>query len=273
MTAAAQNASSGRSGQIPRTPGGKPKLDGIWEALVSANWDIRPHAAAPAPLDVLGARGAVPPGMGIVEGGAIPYQPWALKKREQNHAHRLRLDPEVKCYLPGVPRATYMPQPFQIFQTNKYVMIAYQYAHAVRTIYMYDPGPAPDSFWMGWSVGHWSGDTLVVDVTDQKADTWFDRAGDFHSADLRVEERYTLIDADHLHYEATITDPKVFTRPWKIGLPLYRRVEKDAQLMEFKCVPFAEGVLYGDLSKGAAARQRAGRDKAAEGRLQRDTKQ
>lgn len=239
---------------------------------MSANWDIGPHVAAPAPLDVLGARGAVPPGMGIVEGGTIPYQPWALEKRKQNHANRLRLDPEVKCYLPGVPRATYMPQPFQIFQTNKYVMIAYQYAHAVRTIYMYDPGPAPDSFWMGWSVGHWDGDTLVVEVTDQKADTWLDRAGDFHSADLHVEERYTLMDADHLHYEATIEDPKVFTRPWKISLPLYRRVEKDAQLMEFKCVPFAEDVLYGDLSKAAVARKGAEREKAAKEHVESDGK-
>lgn len=247
----AQEGSETLMSRVPRTPDGKPKLDGIWQALAPANWDLRPHAARAAPIAALGARGAVPPGMGVVEGNEIPYQTWALEQWKENYAHRLERDPEVKCYMPGVPRATYLPHPFQILQTDDYVLIAYQYAGAVRTVYMNDPGPAPDSFWMGWSVGHWDGDTLVVEVTDQKADTWFDRAGDFHSEDLRVEERYTPMGPNHLRYEATIEDPKVFTRPWKISLPLYRRVEEDAQLMEFKCVPFAEEVMYGHLRKGA----------------------
>jgi hypothetical protein len=159
--------------------------------------------------------------------------------------------------MPGVPRATYMPHPFQIFQSEDYVMIAYQFANAVRTIHMNDPGPAPTSFWMGWSVGRWDGDTLVVEVTDQKADTWFDRAGNFHSAALRVTERYTPLGPNHIRYEATIEDPEVFTGPWSISLPLYRRVETNAEVLEFKCIPFAEEVLYGHLRKGAGEDEEA----------------
>jgi hypothetical protein len=237
---------------IERAPDGRPRLDGIWQVLEPANWDIRPHAAEAGPLSALGARGAVPPGVGVVAGGEIPYQPWALAKQQENQADQLALDTEVKCYMPGVPRATYMPQPFQIFQTDEYVMIAYQFANAVRTIFMNDPGPAPTSFWMGWSVGHWEGDTLVVEVTRQKADTWFDRAGNFHSADMKVTERYTPLGPNHLQYEATIEDPSVFTRPWTISLPLYRRIEANAEMLEFKCIPFAEEVLYGHLRKGAS---------------------
>ena len=237
------------SAAVERDPTGHPKLDGIWQAFVSANWDIRPHAASAGPVSALGAAGATPPGLGIVEGGEIPYLDWARAKQAENYADRLALDPEVKCFMPGVPRATYMPQPFQILQTDELVMIAYQYANAVRTVHLTDPGPAPTSFWMGWSVGHWDGDSLVVEVTKQKPDTWLDRAGNFHGAALRVVERYTPIDRDHLLYEATLEDPEVYARPWKISFPLYRRVEPNVQLLEFKCVPFAEEVMYGHLRK------------------------
>ena len=159
------------------------------------------------------------------------------------------MDPEIKCYVPGVPRATYMPFPFQIFQTSNYVMIVYEFANAVRTVYMHDPGASPGDNWMGWSVGHWEGDTLVVNVSDFVDQTWFDRAGNFHSDALKVVERYTPTGPDTMNYEATITDPKVFSKPWKLSLPLYRHVEKNAQLLEFKCVPFAEEVLYGHLRR------------------------
>jgi hypothetical protein len=251
--AAAQNAPRQLPTAIERAPDGAPRLDGIWQALVPANWDVRPHSARSGPLDALGARGAVPPGIGIVEGDEIPYRPWALEQQRRNQASQLAEDPEVKCFMPGVPRATYMPQPFQIFQTDEFVMIAYQYATAVRTVHLNDPGPAPTSFWMGWSVGRWDGDTLEVEVTNQKAETWFDRAGNFHSADVRVIERYTPLGPNHLQYEATIEDPSVFTRPWKMSFPLYRRVEERAELLEFKCIPFAEEVMYGHLRKPSEA--------------------
>ena len=236
--------------RAPRTPDGKPDLNGIWQALVPANWDVRPHEARPPPLAMLGAFQAEPPNPGIVEGGEIPYLPAALEQQKQNYAKRFELDPERKCFMPGVPRATYMPQPFQIFQSGEHLLITYQFANAVREIHLKDPGPAPTSFWMGWSVGRWDGDTLVVDVTNQKPDTWLDRAGNFHSGELRVEERYTVMSPNHLLYEATLEDPKVFSRPWKISFPLYRRLETNAELLEFKCVPFAEEILYGHLRKG-----------------------
>jgi len=238
--------------RAPRTADGKPNLNGIWQAMNDANWDIEPHAAAAGTVPSTGAIGATPPGMGIVEGGSIPYLPAAAAKKKDNYKNRASLDPEVKCYLPGVPRATYMPQPFQIFQSTDAVLFAYQYAGATRTIYMKNPGPAPADSWMGWSVGHWEGETLVVDVTSLNDETWFDRAGNFHSDALHVVERYTATGPDHLLYEATIEDPKVFSRPWKISMPLYRRMEKNARLMEFKCVEFAEELLYGNLRKQPA---------------------
>ncbi len=254
----AQAPAAGSAAEVERAPDGKPKLDGVWQALVSANWDIRPHAARAGAFAALGARGAVPPDIGIVEGGEIPYQEWAVEQQQRNEQDQIALDPETKCFMPGVPRATYMPQPFQIFQAAEHVVIAYQYANTVRTVYLANPGPAPTSFWMGWSVGRWEGDTLVVEVTNQKADTWFDRAGNFHSEQLRVTERYTPMGPNHLHYEATIEDPKVFTRPWTISFPLYRRLEEGIEVLEFKCVPFAEELMYGHLRKAAGQPREAG---------------
>jgi hypothetical protein len=250
--------------RAPRTADGKPNLNGIWQALNSANWDIQGHAAQPSPFpELLGAWGAAPPGQGVVEGNEIPYQAWALAKKKENFDKRLAResfadvynrnggDPEARCYLPGVPRATYMPFPFQIVQTPKYILIAYEYAAASRTILMDSKEKSPVESWMGWSVGRWEGETLVVDVSDFNENTWFDRAGNFHSEALHVVERYTPMSPYHLQYEATIEDPKVFTRPWKISMPLYRRMEPNVQLMEFKCVEFAEPLMYNSLRKPA----------------------
>jgi hypothetical protein len=235
--------------KAPRTADGKPNLNGIWQAMNSANWDLEGHSAQAGQVVALGATGAEPPGIGVVEGGEIPYLPAAAQKKKENYANRLKLDPEVKCYLPGVPRATYMPYPFQIVQSGKVILISYEYDGAVRTVYMDNPGAAPVDSWMGWSAGHWDGDTLVVDVTGFNDMTWFDRAGDFHSDMLHVVERYTPVSANVLNYEATIEDPQVFSRPWKISMPLYKHVEKNAQLLEFKCVEFVEELLYGHLRK------------------------
>ena len=215
----------------------------------TANWDLQEHAAQRGLVVQLGAVGGEPGGLGVVEGGEIPYLPAMKEKKKANFDQRLTLDPEVKCYLPGVPRATYMPYPFQIFHSAKAIFFAYEYDGAARNIYMKDPGPAPSDSWMGQSVGHWEGDTLVVDVTGLDERTWFDRAGDFHSDALHVVERYSPMGPDKLSYEATIEDPKVFSRPWKIKMPLYRHVEKNARLMEFKCVEFVEDLIYGEVYK------------------------
>lgn len=235
--------------RAPRTADGKPNLNGIWQAVNTADWDLQGHAAAKGPMPSLGAVFSIPPGESVVEGDEIPYLPAAAAKKKTNQAGWVKLDPEVKCYLPGVPRATYLPYPFQIVQSQKTILISYEYAAAVRSINMEAPTKAPADSWMGWSNGHWEGETLVVDVTSQNEDTWFDRAGDFHSDALHVVERYTPRSADTLNYEATIEDPKVFSRPWKISMPLYRRVEKNARLLEYKCVEFTEELLYGPLRK------------------------
>jgi hypothetical protein len=242
-------ASAAEAYKAPRTADGKPDLNGIWQALNTANWDLQEHAAQPGLVATLGAVGAVPAGLGVVEGDDIPYLAAAAAKKKENFENRLTADPEIKCYLPGVPRATYMPYPFQIVQSAKDILMAYEYAGAIRTIFMDKAPPSPADSWMGRSVGHWDGDTLVVDVTSLNDQTWFDRAGNFHSDALHVVERYTPVSPDALAYEATIEDPKVFSRPWKISMPLYRRLEKNAQLLEFKCVEFAEELMYGHLRK------------------------
>ena len=237
-----------------RLEDGRPNLNGIWQSLNTANWDLRAHEAHGGPVTALGAAFSEPAGLSVIEEGEIPYQQWALAKKAENAANWVQLDPEIKCYMPGVPRATYMPFPFQIVQSTNTIMIAYEFASASRVIRMNSKEQSPTDSWMGWSIGHWDGDTLVVDVANFNDQTWFDRAGDFHSDALHVVERYAFTSSGVMSYEATIEDPKVFTRPWKISLPLYRRAEKNAQLLEYKCVPFVEELLYGPLRKKAATR-------------------
>ena len=234
----------------PRMADGKPNLNGIWQAMGTAHWDLQDHNARSGPVLDLGAIAAVPAGLSVVEGNEIPYQPWAAAKKKENYENWLTRDPEVKCYLPGIPRATYMPYPFQIVQThNNDILMAYEYASASRIIKMGKTEPPPVDTWMGQSAGRWDGDTLVVDTIGFNDQTWFDRAGNFHSDALHVIERFTPKTPDLVDYEVTIEDPKVFTRPWKIQMPLYRRQGQNAQLLEFKCVEFVEELMYGHLRK------------------------
>ncbi len=258
-----------RTSGLPRLANGKPDFNGIWQALGPANYGIEPHMARPSlmlrdgpygplpavPLLKLGAVGAVPGSLGVVAGGTIPYKPEAQKKREENRSNWLDRDPEIRCYMPGVPRATYMPFPFQILQNPKQFFITYEFAGAFRDVYFKNPGPAETDSWMGQSVGRWEGDTLVVDVTGQNDQTWFDRSGTHHSNQLHVVERYTLTSPNHIQYEATMEDPEVFTQPWKIKLPLYRRMEPDARLMDFKCVEFVEELIFGEFRRNPLKRQ------------------
>ena len=235
---------------VLRTPDGKPDLNGIWQSIGTANWNLQDHQARTGPVLELGAVAAIPAGQTVVEGNEIPYQPWAAARQKENYENWLERDPEVKCYLPGIPRATYMPFPFQIVQTGSNdILMAYEYASASRVIKMGKAEPPPVDTWMGQSTGRWDGDTLVVDSTGFNDQSWFDRAGNFHSEALHVIERFTPVNANLITYEATIEDPKVFTRPWKIQLPLYRRQERNVQLLEFKCVEFVEELMYGHLVK------------------------
>ncbi len=235
---------------IPRTADGNPDFNGIWQALGSANWDIEPHAADFGPVVELAAIGAIPAGLGIVSGGEIPYTVAARGQQQANKADWLALDPVVKCYMPGIPRANYLPFPFQIIQSPAHIVVAYEFASASRIVYMDQPDfEAPLLSWMGHSRGHFEGDTLVIDVTDQMPDTWLDHAGNHHTDALRVTERYTHIGPNTLMYEATLEDPNVYTRPWTVSFPLYRRLDENMQLLEFKCVEFAEELMYGHLRK------------------------
>jgi hypothetical protein len=263
------------SGQSPdqtsraRTADGKPDLSGIWQAANEAHWDLQAHEARAgmvtqpgvypyeyarvpaAPVLALGAAAGVPGSLGVVEGdGQIPYTPDAARVRQENGEHWIDRDPELKCYLPGIPRAMYMPYPFQIVQGTNNVQMAYTFTNAARVIHMDKAveGP-PDDTYMGHSVGRWEGETLVVDVTNFNGKNWFDRAGNFHSEALHLVERFTLLTPDVIHYDVTIEDPKVFTRPWRISMPIYRRMEPNMQLMDYRCIEFAEEFLYGNLRK------------------------
>jgi hypothetical protein len=247
LTASGQTAAY----RAPRTPDGKPNISGIWQAMNTANWDLQDHSAQAGPMWQLGAIGAEPAGQGVVEGNEIPYQPAAAAKKKENLANRPGQDPEAKCYMPGIPRATYMPFPFQIVQSTRDILMVYEYASANRLINMRKPQEAPTDTWMGTSNGRWDGETLVVDVTGLNGLAWFDRAGNFASDKLHVVERFTRVSNDVMKYEATIEDPSVFTRTWKISMPLYRHAEKNAQILEFKCVEFAEELIYGKYKKGA----------------------
>ena len=218
---------------VPRAPDGKPDLSGIWHAVNTAAWNILPHAAEPD----------LPAGLGVVEGNEIPYTPAAAARQRENYANRATADPVNKCFLPGVPRANYMGYPFQIVQTPNQVTILYEYAHAVRNVFMNVPHPkGPIEWWMGDSRGKWDGDTLVVDVMHFNDQTWFDKAGNHHSEALHLIERYTPTDRDHMQYEVTIEDPKVFTRPWKMSMPLYRRIERNMQILDYECTAFDEAL-------------------------------
>jgi len=251
--------------RAPRLPGtDKPNFNGVWRVLNTANYNIEAHPAqaaiqlrpgpyTPVPaanVVALGAIGAVPAGVGIVQGdGKIPYTAEALAIRDENRKAAVELDPEVKCYLPGIPRANYMDKPFQIFQSDKAFFFAYEYAGAVRNVFLEDPGEAPIDSWMGQSFGKWEGDTFVVEVTGMLPDTWLDRSGNIKGSTTKVVERWTLTSDHTMRYEAEITDDEVYTRPWKIAFNLYKAVGEDAQLQQFKCVEFVEELMYGHLRK------------------------
>jgi hypothetical protein len=225
----------------PRTPDGKPDLNGIWQVLGTAHWNLEAHSAIEG----------VPAGLSVVEGGPIPYAPEALKKRDENFKNRMTEDPLRKCYMPGVPRATYLPFPFEITQMPKNLLMTYEFAHAARTIFVDGPPHIEDvDFYMGDARGHWDGDTLVVDTVSLGDQTWFDEAGNYHSDALKVTERFTPTDATHIDYAATIDDAKTFTRPWTMRMTIYRRVEKNLELLEYECAEH----IYEKAFKKTAAR-------------------
>ena len=260
LTGCGQGADSAATGEPTSAPAaqsaaaaGRPDLNGVWQTLGTAHWNLEGGHAIKGPATaVLGALGGIPAGHNYVEGGEIPYTDDAAAKRAEYRAEWNQWDPAVKCHIPGIPRQTYMPLPFSIVQGDNKVFIGYEWGSNSRIIHLDRPGTRAElPSWMGYSVGRWEGDTLVVDVTDQMADTWLDATGTHHSEELKVTERFTPMGENHIDYEATIEDPNVFSRPWTIKMPLYRRVEDNARILEYKCVPFAEDAVYGHLRKGA----------------------
>ena len=246
----------GKGGVALAKLGGHPNLNGIWQVMNSANWDLEPHDAAQAKVapELLGAIGAQPGGVGVVEGGTLPYSPDGLKQRNDNMAAAPKADPEAACYLPGIPRATYMDHPWQIIQGEKGDMLfAYEYDSANRTVYMQPNGEPPIDTWMGTSYGHWEGDTLVVTTLGNNGMTWLDRKGDQLAEGAKVTERFTLKDASHMWYEATVEDSTNFSKAWKMSMMLYKHTEPNAELLDFRCVPFADLLVYGDLLKDNTA--------------------
>jgi hypothetical protein len=243
------------------TMDGHPDLNGIWQVANTANWNLEAHSAEA--LDAfwqLGAIAAIPAGRGVVRGGEIPYLPAALKKRDENRASWPAADPEAKCYMLGVPRVTYQGMPFQIFQSpGDDILMVYPFAATNRVIHVGETEGLPIDSWMGKSNGRWEGDVLVVTTLNQNGESWLDRAGNHASNQLVVTERFTPIDATHMQYEATLEDPQTFSAPWTIAMPLYRNIEPNAQLLEHKCVPFADKLLYSDLL-GLDAQANPGRD-------------
>src|SRR5688572_12046817 len=235
----------------PDRIGKNPNLNGIYQAINTANWNLEDHSASATAFWQLGAMFAIPAGQSVIvdNNGAIPYTPAGLKKRAENQAGWPKSDPEAKCYMPGLPRASYMPYPFQIVQGQKDILFVYEYASSNRIVHMSNHTEAPVDSWMGWSNGKWDGDTLVIETEGFNDQSWFDRAGNHHSEALKVTERFSMQGDNVLMYEARMEDPKTFTRPWTIRMPLYRRLEPNVQLLEFKCVEFSEELLYGDLKK------------------------
>ncbi len=246
---AQQKAAAPAKSARPARVAGQPNINGVWQAMNSANWNLEAHSAeALKGFWQLGSLGAIPAGQSVIDGdGKVPYKPEALAKRDANRAGWPKSDPETNCYLPGIPRATYMPFPFQIVQGGGNILFVYSYATANRIVYMSNHQQPPVDTWMGWSNGHWDGDTLVVETNGFNDSTWFDRAGNYHSGALKVTERFTPVDESHMNYSATIEDANVFTRAWTVSMPLYRHTEPQAEVFEFKCVPFVEELLYKDL--------------------------
>jgi hypothetical protein len=248
LLAANAHSQSSRSPQPPRLADGKPDFSGVWQALTTANWNILTHGASAGPPEY-GTLLATPPGYGVVDGDEIPYLPAAAEQQRRNYENRFKEDPELKCFMPGVPRANYMPYPLQIFHSSNRMLVAYQFAGTARIINFGAPQPAAIDSWMGVSNARWDGDTLVVDVRGFNGLAWLDRAGNHASSALHVVERYAFAGPDAIDYSATLEDPETFSRPWSMHFRLYRNPDPQAHLMEFKCVPFTEALLYGDLYK------------------------
>ncbi len=213
---------------IPRLAGGRPNLAGFWVGDSSASWSVEAHQAG---FGLAGGHSLItdPPD------GMVPYQPWAAAERERRR-NDLYNDPEPHCFPSGVPRQMAVGMPYQIFQLDNYVLFLYEYVHARRIVTMNKPHTSTRvRFWQGDSVGHWDGDTFIIDSDHFTDKTWLDMDGNFYSEDGHVVERLTPLDANTIRYQASIEDPHVFTRPWTMEFLLKREGVKGYQIFESAC--------------------------------------
>lgn len=239
VTAAAQTPKGTTSFTPGRLWDGKtPDFRGIWQVRDTAYVNIEGHRGEKG---IAAARSLVvdPPN------GKIPYKPEALARRQENYKNRATADPSLKCYQAGVPRATYLPTPLQILQSPGNFAIVYEENHAFRVFHP-DTRPHFDAtdWWMGDTRYRWEGDTLVASVVALTDQLWLDQAGNYHSTEFRVVERYRMTGADTLEYEARIEDPVVYSRPWTLRTVLYRNKQPGARIIEDECLEDANGVRH-----------------------------
>jgi hypothetical protein len=227
---------------IPRTADNKPDFSGIWQVLDnSIDSNIEAHEAS---YGVRGSQGAIVD----LPDGKLPYLPAALAKRQENYKNRA-MDPVSQCYSPGVPRLAYVPFPFQITQTPKWMMITSEFVNNYRNVYINESEHLKGiDFYMGDSRAKWDGDTLVIDVANfrhqpDEVQTWFDASGNWHSNKLHVVERWKMLSRDAINFRATVDDSEVFSRPWTMEVTLYRHLEKNFRLMDYQCQIFKAKML------------------------------
>jgi hypothetical protein len=240
-----------KPGPFKRLPSGKPDLQGYWQTRVFFTaFDLEAHEKATF---------EVPAGPGVIvdpPDGKIPYQPWAMEKKKDMVANHRYEDPQAHCTLSGVPRQIYTPFGFQILQPKDHVLMLFEAFHAYRIIPL-NGGPhvpAAIKLFEGDSRGRWEGDTLVIDVTNQQERTWFDMEANFHSDAIHVVERLTPVNGDTILYEATIEDPKVLTRPFKIAFELGRNLEEGYEQIEYACVEGERDLQHYTESEGGRRR-------------------
>ena len=235
---AAPRGSQRGSKPIPRAADGKPDLSGIWVATGALRLMVGEEATrAILAADAASGRPAAPPAE------PPPYNPAAEAQRQEFLARRGIDDPMALCYLSGVPRISFRPLPFQIVQLPAQVILLYEVHHAFRIIPT-DGRPHPDDVepsFLGDSVAHWEGGTLVVDVTSFNLKTWLSGVGTIHSEKLHVTERYTRDTYDTIRYEVTLEDPDVFTKPWHMQETF--RLRPNERLREYECIENNEDLV------------------------------
>jgi hypothetical protein len=224
-------------GSVPRSSDGTLDLEGVW-LVRTADGSMPMYSIERTPER---PKAEIPAGAGVIvdpPDGKIPYQPWARRKQADLEENHMAEQSDAHCYVGGVPHIMFVPFGMRILQPPGYVVMTWEYMHAYRIVPL-DARPHPDSnvkLWQGDSRARWVGDTLVIDVRNQVGRTWLDQSANFHSDAIHVVERINALDSNNLQYEATIEDPKVYTRPWTIRFYYSRDLNPSVEQMEYACI-------------------------------------